>query len=148
MTTGDARRAAQAPRGVQPGARPAMSVLFVDPDLVGAQRLADAINDRYAVAVVSSARQAWETMRRGLPNVVVTELDLPDTSGLELIRAIYATPATHNVYLLVVTARTGIRDKIAAFQAGADDFLVKPIEPSQFDMHLQLVARFRRVLGS
>ncbi|HEV7129665.1 MAG TPA: response regulator, partial [Ktedonobacterales bacterium] len=98
--------------------------------------------------VVSGVRQAWETMQRGLPNVVVTELDLPDASGLELIRTIYSTPATHNVYLLVVTARTGIRDKIAAFQAGADDFLVKPIEPSQFDVHLQLVARFRRVLGS
>lgn len=135
MTTGDFRR-------------PAPAVLFVDPDLASAQRLADAIKDRYNVNVVSGARQAWATVQRTPPNVIVTELDLPDASGLELIRAIYGTPATHNVYLIVVTSRAGIRDKIDAFQAGADDFLVKPLDPQQFNTHLQLVTRFRRVLGS
>lgn len=130
------------------GRRAGVAVLFVDPDHASAQRLADAIKDRHAVQIVTSARQAWATVQRALPSVIVTELDLPDAPGLELIRAIYSTPATHNVFLMVVTARAGIRDKIDAFQAGADDFLVKPIDPRQFDTHLQLVTRFRRVLGN
>lgn len=148
MSAEDIRRVLRPTPGVQPNAPSAIAVLFVDPDLTGAQRLADAIKDRYVTHIVSTARMAWATLQRSLPVVVVTELDLPDVSGLELIRIIHTTPATRHVISMVTTARTDIRDKVAAFQAGADDFLVKPIDPQQFQTHLQLVARFRRVLGS
>jgi DNA-binding response OmpR family regulator len=40
-----------------------------------------------------------------------------------------------------------VRDKIAAFQAGADDYLVKPLDPHQFVVHAQMVSRFIQVIG-
>jgi CheY-like chemotaxis protein len=121
-------------------------VLFVDPDVAGAQRLAEVLRSRYRVAVVASAQEAWATVQAQLPAVVVLELDLPDASGLQLLATLQQTPATRHVLLVVLTTRNAIRDKIAAFAGGADDYLVKPVDDQTFLTHLQLVLRFRKVL--
>ncbi|HZC76212.1 MAG TPA: response regulator [Ktedonobacterales bacterium] len=123
-----------------------LAVLFVDPDIAAAERLASPLRARWAIAIVPSAQAALAAMQLRLPSVVVTELDLPDQSGVELLAHIHNTPVTHNVLLMVVTGRASVRDKIAAFQAGADDYLVKPVDPQQFEMHLYLVSRFRSVI--
>lgn len=132
--------------GMMQPARPALSVLFVDPDVEGAERLAGVLRRSNAVAVVASATAAFAAMAARMPSLIVTELDLPDASGLDLLASLRQNSATRNVLLMVVTRRSGVRDKILAFQAGADDYLVKPLSPQQFEMHVQLLSRFRQVL--
>src|SRR5690348_838438 len=113
-------------------------MLIVDPDLSGAQRLASGLGRRHSVAVVGSAQEALHAIALRAPYILVTELDLPDVSGLELIAAVRARPATRNVVLVAVTRRTAaVRDKIAVFQAGADDCLVKPLDPQMFAEHIE-----------
>ena len=124
-----------------------MAVLFIDPDAENAERLSRALRGVSAVAVVPTAQAAVSAMSARMPNLVVLELDLPDANGLDLITRLRNTPATRNVLLMVVTSRTGVRDKIAAFQSGADDYLVKPVEAQQFLVHVQLLSRFRQVIG-
>jgi DNA-binding response OmpR family regulator len=121
-------------------------VLIVDPDIEGGRRLAAALAPR-AAAVVSSAHAAFEAIRSRMPDLIVVELTLPDMSGIDFIARVHAAPATRNVLLLVATQRGSVRDKIAAFQAGADDYLVKPLDAQQFIAHVQLVSRFLQVLG-
>src|SRR5258707_987353 len=94
----------------------------------------------------ATAQAAIGVMQLRLPSVVVTELDLPDQSGVELLAHNHNTSTTHNVLLMVVTGRASVRDKIAAFQAGADDYLVKPVDPQQFETHIYLMSRFRSVI--
>lgn len=127
--------------------RPAMAVLFIDPDTENAERLSRALRGVSAVAVVPTAQAAAAAMNTRMPNLIVLELDLPDASGFELITHLHNSPATRNVLVMVVTSRTSVRDKITAFQAGADDYLVKPVEPQQFAVHVQLLSRFRQVIG-
>lgn len=127
--------------------RPAMAVLFIDPDAENAERLSRALRGVSAVAVVPTAQAAAAAMNARMPNLIVLELDLPDANGLELIMHMHNTPATRNVLIMVVTSRTSVHDKITAFQAGADDYLVKPVDPQQFAVHVQLLSRFRQVIG-
>jgi DNA-binding response OmpR family regulator len=122
-------------------------VLFIDPDREGAALLARPLRSRHAIAITESAQQAQAAISARTPDLIVMELDLPDANGLDFLRALHAAPATRNVLILVVTRRTGVRDKIAAFQAGADDVLVKPMDPEQFATHVLLVSKFRKVLG-
>ena len=68
------------------------------------------------------------------PDVIVLDLGLPDIDGLEVIRAIRSTS---QVPILVLSARIGSSDKVAALDLGADDFVTKP-----FDMD-ELLARLR-----
>jgi DNA-binding response OmpR family regulator len=143
------QRAGEGPSGRQAANRPgqALSVLFIDPDREGATTLARLLRNHHAIAIADSAKQAQVAISARIPDLIVMELDLPDVNGLELLRAIHAAPATRNVLILVVTKRMGVGDKIAAFQAGADDYLVKPVAPELFETHVLLVSKFRKVLG-
>lgn len=144
MSRGDSGFARRLPDPVQP-ARDALSVLFVDPDIAFAERLAAVLRGRCAVAVVPTAQAAITAMKVRMPNIIVTELDLPDRSGIELLATLHEAPATRNILLLVVTGRRGVTDKVAAFQAGADDYLVKPVDPYRFETHVHLLSKFRQI---
>jgi DNA-binding response OmpR family regulator len=146
MTSGDREAGRRTGRPAGHGAPPAMAVLFVDPDVASAERLAAPLRGRYTVAVVPTALAARTAMQHRLPDLVVTELDLPDARGIDLVATLRQGPATRHVLLMAVTRRTSVLDKIAAFQAGCDDVLVKPVGPEQFETHLLLVSRFRQVI--
>ena len=126
--------------------RPPVAVLFIDPDLQAAHQLANALRDRCIVAVVGTAAAALSAISLRMPDIVVLDLNLPDVAGVQMLARLRNTPATRNILLMVMTHRSGIQDKIAAFEAGADDYLIKPIAPDVFRTHIQLVSRFRRVL--
>lgn len=123
-----------------------LHVLIVDPDVGGAQQLANALSSTHAVTVVGTAAAAYAAIQKHIPTLVVTEFDLPDTSALELLATLHAYQATQQVLLVVISRRTAVQNKIAAFQAGADDFLVKPVDPQTFAAHLQRLSHFRMVL--
>jgi DNA-binding response OmpR family regulator len=122
-------------------------VLLVDPSLDNARPLAAALASVCDVAFVRSAQEAFAAMEVRVPDLIATELDLPDAPGIEFIAHIHRVPATYHVLLLVMTTRRSVRDKIAAFEAGADDFLVKPVDPHDFVKHVQLLSRFQRIIG-
>jgi DNA-binding response OmpR family regulator len=139
------RRTGLPPRGP----RERIAVLFVDPDIPATQRLVAGLGGLLSkVAVVATAQEAADAVRARVPDVVVTELDLPDARGAELLAWIHSTPATRRVLLLVLTTQTSVTHKIAAFEAGADDYLVKPVDADMLATHLRLLMRFRQILGS
>ena len=148
MTSDDNNRGLRLPANYYPKSSPQMSVLFIEPDHAGAERLSRALTNLSAVAIVPSAHAAINAISLHVPSLIVTEIDLPDANGLELIARVHATPAMRHVLLMVVTARTGVRDKINAFQSGADDYLVKPLDPAVFALRVQLLSRFRKVISN
>lgn len=123
--------------------RPPLSVLFVDPDVRRAQQLARSLPTSALVAFAQSAGAALQVISLRRPDLIVTELDLPDLFGVDLIARLQNTPATHHVLVMVVTARSAVRDKIAALRAGADDYVVAPVAPDTFALRVQLLSRFR-----
>jgi DNA-binding response OmpR family regulator len=120
--------------------------LIIDPDVASAERLASALRARWSTKVVASAQEAKAALRVSQPWLVVIELDLPDMRGLELLAALHDHPLTRHVMLMIVTTRRMISDKIAGFQAGADDYLVKPVDGELFALHVELLSHLRRRL--
>ena len=147
MTSDDTTRNSTTPCQFPLQAAAQMSVLFIDPDQNNAERLSRSLTNISAVAIVATAHAALNAISLHVPSLIVTEIDLPDANGLELIAKVHATPAMRHVLLMVVTTRSGVRDKINAFQAGADDYLVKPLDPAVFALRVQLLSRFRKVIG-
>lgn len=145
-TTGQHRVPRRQP-GLPSSSRRPLAVLFVDPDFDNAARLARALAWPAEVGMVGSVQGARAALQTRTPDLVVLELDLPDASGIDLIATVHSASETHNVLLLVLTTRASVRDKIAAFQAGADDYLVKPVHAEQFAQHVYRLCRFQQVLG-
>jgi DNA-binding response OmpR family regulator len=126
--------------------RPAMSVLFLDPDIASAERLANTLRSQHRVVVVGSANEALAQVGSRVPDLIVAEIDLPDADGLALVARWRVATATRHSLLMIVTTRRSVRDKVAGLQAGADDYLVKPVELQQFVAHVAAISRFRRLI--
>ncbi|TCW79884.1 two-component response regulator [Burkholderia sp. SRS-46] len=117
---------------------PESRVLLIEDD----ERLAQLIRDyldrhAFAVTIVSRGDLAVAAVRQHRPALVVLDLMLPNLDGVEVCRRIRAFS---DVPVLIMTARTDVYDQVAVLEAGADDYVTKPIEPRV------LVARARALL--
>jgi len=85
----------------------------------------------YAVLPARFGKAGVRMVRDELPGLVVVDLGLPEMDGLEVIRSLKTDPATRDIPVVVVTVHVFDRDREAAFEAGCDEFLEKPLPPSE-----------------
>lgn len=83
---------------------------------------------------------ATKLINQTLPDLVLLDWMLPDTTGIEFARRLRADQRTRNIPIIMLTARTEERDKVMGLESGADDYMTKPFSPRE------LMARIRAVL--
>jgi putative two-component system response regulator len=81
----------------------------------------------YDVVAVSDATQAEAEIRRQPPDVILSDVVMPGKSGYELCRELKENPATRLIPFVLITGLSDREDKVHGIEAGADDFLNKPI---------------------
>ena len=113
-------------------------VLVVDDDPFLLQNLEILlVREGYTVRCASSGEEALSLLTDDLSDLVVLDLGLPGIDGVTTCRRLRAR---WNMPVLMLTARTDAMDKVVGLEVGADDYLTKPFEPSEF------VARVRAQL--
>ena len=118
------------------------TVLVADdcPDMVRmiAKQLAGA---GYQVLEAADGAEALDVARSYLPGLVLLDLKMPELSGIEVLKALKAAPATAPISIFMLTAHGDEVDRILSFELGADDYLSKP-----FSLR-ELVLRVRGILS-
>ena len=83
---------------------------------------------------------AWEQIRSAVPDLILLDWMLPNTSGVILAKQFRADARSKDIPIIMLTARGDERDKILGLESGADDYITKPFSPRE------LMARIRAVL--
>ena len=143
---GDGRGGPSSGYGAVTGVRAPLAVLVVDGDAPRAQLLAQWLQPFCLVAVAPTVHVAASIIGQRTPDLIVTDLDLPDMSGVEFIGRLAQMPMTRHILFMVVTQRGSVRDKIDALRAGADEYLIWPCTEDFFVQRVKLLSRFRRNL--
>ncbi len=120
-----------------------MRILIADDDRVAAtilQRAAERLGLDPVVA--HDGEQAWQMLQRD-PGIAIAIFDwmMPGADGLELCRRIRQDGTRAHMYLMLLTARDGRADLVAAFDAGADDYLTKPFDGDELRARVQVGIR-------
>jgi two-component system, OmpR family, KDP operon response regulator KdpE len=116
----------------------AARILLVDDEVSIQRALAPLLRSRgYDVEVTGSGAGALKAFGLRTPDLMVLDLGLPDLEGVEVCRRVRATSS---LPILVLSARSGDADKVAALDLGADDYVTKPFSPEE------LLARIRVAL--
>jgi len=88
------------------------------------------------VATASDGAEAWQAFQAGEFDIVVSDWDMPEVTGVELIRRIRAARNRAFVYIIMLTGRAQTEDIVKGIAAGADDFLTKPFEKAELEVRL------------
>ena len=122
--------------------RPAQ-VLLVDDEVSIQRAMTPLLRSRgYSVTVAGSGREAIDLFERERPDLVILDLGLPDMDGSEVCRRVRARADTP---ILILSARGDEKDKVAALDQGADDYVTKPFGPEELMARVR--AALRRSLG-
>lgn len=124
-------------------------ILIVDDD-VDALRLIGMMLERegFQILAANSGQQAIEKAIAEQPILIILDVMMPGMDGYQVATQLRKNPATETIPILMFTAKTAVNDKVAGFQAGADDYLTKPIHPTELITRVQaLLQRSRRASG-
>ena len=85
----------------------------------------------HEVSLVADGRAALDALQEREPDLLLLDVMMPRLSGLEACRAVKSNPFTARIPILMLTAEGEIESKVEGFEAGADDYLAKPVDPSE-----------------
>ena len=86
-------------------------------------------SDGYHVEIAKDGIDAIEVAKKSLPDLIIMDIMMPKMDGVEACRHIRKLPELANTHIIFLTARVEEYSEIAAFDSGADDYLMKPIKP-------------------
>jgi len=96
----------------------------------------------FNVKTTSNGKDAVKIAGEFLPDLILLDIMMPDQDGVETCRQLREIPALASSYIIFLTARSEEYSEVAGFEAGADDYIVKPIKPRALVSRIQ--ASFRR----
>ncbi len=116
----------------------ARRILIADDD-VDDLRLVGMMLERqgYEILAATNGQQALRKAVEGQPALIILDVMMPEMDGYEVAAKLRNHPATESIPILMFTAKTAVNDRIAGFQAGADDYVTKPVHPRELTRRVE-----------
>lgn len=122
----------------------AHSILIVDDSPTAAPELRSLLErEGYQVFAALRAEEALDTLRSSRVDLVITEALLPTMDGFELVRQVRQLPSSAHLPVIMLTVRSAPEDYAMSFEAGANEYFLKPMEPPKILAAIRgLIARY------
>jgi DNA-binding response OmpR family regulator len=119
-------------------------ILVADDDPQGLELLEAYLSDsNFDVRTTADGDQTLEQIRQWQPDVILLDVMMPKISGFEVCKRLRANPATRGTGVLMITALDQPSDRDRAVEAGADDFLTKPINKAELLLRVHSLLKSR-----
>lgn len=123
---------------------PRATILVVDDEVSVTDFLRRLLErDGYAVRVAADGETALAAIAADVPDVVLLDVNLPELSGFDVCRRLRRDVATRLLPIIIVTGGDAAADRVEGLDAGADDFLTKPVETAELLARVRSLARMK-----
>ncbi len=104
------------------------------------------LNHQYDVLEAENGREALDLAKSSIPDMIITDLMMPEMNGLELAKAIKEDINISHIPLVLLTAKTDMESKLEALQYGADDYITKPFSSAYLEARIENLLKLRKQL--
>src|SRR5262245_55115285 len=136
---------ASAPRGPIETGAPRGRVIVVDDEPANVRLLTrQLVRDGHVVLAATNGDEALDLIAREQPDLVLMDVLMPRRDGYETCRALKENASTRLIPIVLVTALSDSADKVRGLEAGAGDFLTKPVNTSELLARVRALVRLKR----
>ncbi|MEK7704289.1 MAG: ATP-binding protein, partial [Myxococcota bacterium] len=121
------------------------TVLVAEDDPHLRHAIGDMLADDYRVVLAPDGAQALEAAKKHLPDILVSDIGMPEIDGLELTRLFRKLDGTRLAPVLLLTAYGTVSDKLLGFEAGAVDYVHKPFDPAELKARIRAQLALREM---
>jgi putative two-component system response regulator len=104
--------------------------------------------DGHDVVVAADGAAAFDAVQQHHPDVILLDVTMPGMTGLEVCRRLKADPATRLTPVVLVTGQSDLSDRIRGIEAGADEFLSKPVHPLELRARVMSLTRMKHLIDA
>ena len=105
-----------------------LKVLVVDDDKTWQMVISAALKDDYQVITAFDGDVGVKLAVEWLPDTILLDIEMPGKNGYEICAVLKANPQLRDIPVIFLSGKSSLQEKIAGFQLGADDYIVKPCE--------------------
>lgn len=129
-----------------------LRILLVDDDPMMIMLMTNYLkHDSYLLEKATSGEEGWQLIQQNQPDLIISDWSMEGISGIVLCQRIKANPSQPNLktsYFILLTAHSDIKHRVLALDAGADEFLSKPVDPSELQARVRAGLRQRLLARS
>lgn len=108
-------------------------------------KMQQAMDDSIILCSATTVAEAQRYLVENPPDVLLCEVRIGQESGLELCRFVRSTSSLNHLPVMLLTSLATLQDKVAGFEAGADDYVVKPLDARHLVARIRLLSRIKRL---
>ena len=118
-------------------------ILVVDDDKITHAFIKRSLIAEYDLISTYNGDQALEELAHSLPEIILLDVEMPGLNGYEVCERIKSNPDIADVPVIFLSARGELRDRMLGFEAGADDYIVKPFQPEDLKAKINVLIQYR-----
>lgn len=99
--------------------------------------IAGELSDMYRILTAANGEEGWLLVQQELPEIVITDVMMPELDGYALTERIKTNPLTSHIAIMLLTAKAAQQSKVTGLTQGADDYLVKPFHVQELKLRLR-----------
>jgi DNA-binding response OmpR family regulator len=122
----------------------APTLLVVDDNDEFLDFMVSILKESYNVITAPNGKEAWELVVEAIPDMVVSDVMMPEMDGFELCRRMQNDVRTSHIPIILLTAKLGEESKLAGLEAGANDYLSKPFVMDELLLKIKRLVELRR----
>jgi len=126
-----------------------MKILIADDEMIMLKIIELRLKkDGHQVIVTTNGQEALEKIIQEDPDMIIADIMMPFTSGLEIVSVIKQDKQRRNVPIIILSSMGQENVVLEAFNLGADDYITKPFSPNELSMRVKRLAPATKVVGT